>query len=132
MSMQDTISDLLTHIRNAQMVKKTFVTISSSINKIAILKVLKEEGYIKDFIILDDNAKKLKLKILLKYFDGKAVISKITRVSKPGLRIYKKKVDLPKVLGGLGIAIVSTSQGVMTDYNARKLGYGGEVLCFVE
>ncbi|QTM69018.1 30S ribosomal protein S8 [Buchnera aphidicola (Hormaphis cornu)] len=129
MSMQDPISDFLTCIRNSQNASKVAVTIPSSKLKISICAVLKQEGYIKDYKI--QKLKKPKLKIYLKYFQGKSVIDTIQRISSPSLRIYKKKTTLPKVLDGLGIAIVSTSQGVMTDYNARKLGIGGEVMCYI-
>lgn len=142
MSMQDPISDLLTRIRNGQQIKSNQISISSSKIKVAILNVLKKEGYIKDYIIKKE--KKPILEIFLKYHRGKPVIRRILRISKPSFRIYKNKKDLPRVLGGLGIAIISTSKGVMTDYQARnydlssyvknstKKGLGGEVLCFVE
>ena len=142
MSMQDPISDLLTRIRNGQQIKNKKVDIYSSKIKIAIVNVLKTEGYIRDYIVTKDQ--KPVLKIFLKYYQGKPVIKRIFRVSKPSFRIYKNKKNLPKVLGGLGIAIISTSKGVMTDYQARnyslnsheenstKKGLGGEVLCFVE
>jgi len=142
MSMQDPISDLLTRIRNGQQIRNRKVTISSSKIKIAIVNVLKEEGYISNYIV--KNEKKPVLEIFLKYYRGEPVIKRILRVSKPSFRIYKDKKNLPKVLGGLGIAIISTSRGVMTDYQARNYalssyienstekGLGGEVLCFVE
>ena len=142
MSMQDPISDLLTRIRNGQQIKSSVVKISSSKIKIAIVDVLKTEGYIKNYNITGD--KKPVLEIFLKYYKGLPVIKRIFRVSKPSFRIYKNKKDLPRVLGGLGIAVISTSRGVMTDYQARNYnlssykanstekGLGGEVLCFVE
>jgi len=142
MSMQDPISDLLTRIRNAQQIKRDKIIISSSKLKISIVNVLKQEGYIKNYNIIKSN--KPVLEIILKYYRGKPVIKRIFRISKPSFRIYKNKTELPKVLGGLGIAIISTSRGVMTDYEARNYeikkyiknsvskGIGGEVLCFVE
>ncbi|QQG46997.1 MAG: 30S ribosomal protein S8 [Candidatus Azosocius agrarius] len=132
MSMQDPISDLLTRIRNGQMAKKSFVTLSNSIKKIKILDVLKSEGYIKGYSVNMNNLNKNNLEIYLKYHKNKPVISKIKRVSRPGLRIYKKSNDLPFVLGGLGIAIISTSLGVVSDKKARMLNQGGEILCIVE
>ncbi|MEE8343108.1 MAG: 30S ribosomal protein S8 [Gammaproteobacteria bacterium] len=130
MTMTDPISDLLTRIRNGQMVGKVQVTMPSSKAKQSIAKVLKDEGYIVDFEVQDvDN--KPEMVITLKYYEGKPVIDRIERVSRPGLRIYKGKDALPKVLGGLGIAIISTSQGVMSDRAARAAGHGGEVLCVV-
>lgn len=128
--MTDPIADMLTRIRNAQNATKTQVNMPSSKLKIAICDVLKEEGYIADHTVAE-TAGKAQLKINLKYFEGKPVIEKIQRVSRPGLRVFKGKDDLPRVLGGLGIAIVSTSQGVMTDRAARVAGHGGEVLCIV-
>ena len=131
MSMCDPISDLLTRIRNGQNAKKSFVLISSSIKKIKILDVLKSEGYIKNYNVIN-NSNKSELEIYLKYYKNKPVISKIKRVSSPGLRVYRKKTNLPLVLGGLGIAIISTSSGIVSDKKARALGKGGEVLCVVE
>lgn len=131
MVMQDPIADLLTRIRNAQQVKKTKVELPSSKLKETIVKVLKEEGYINDYAVSDDSAKKT-LTVVLKYFNGKPVIENIERISKPSLRQYTGSSDIPRVRGGLGIAIVSTSKGVMSDKNARKLNLGGEVLCIVE
>jgi small subunit ribosomal protein S8 len=131
MSMQDPISDLLTRIRNGQMTKKSFVVIPSSSKKIKILDVLKNEGYIKGYNIIQ-NLNKNNLEIYLKYYKNKPVISKIKRVSCPGLRVYKGKNCLPLILGGLGIAIISTAMGVVSDKKARSLGVGGEVLCIVE
>jgi len=130
MSMTDPVADMLTRIRNAQQAKKTEVTMPSSSVKVSIANVLKDEGYISAYDI-NDNDGKASLSISLKYFEGKAVISKIDRVSRPGLRVYKSAKDLPKVINGLGVAIVSTSKGVMADRKARELGQGGEVLCAV-
>ena len=130
MSMTDPIADMLTRIRNAQKAAKFQVNMPSSKLKIAIAEVLRSEGYITDFTVTEFNGKP-KLSIILKYFEGKPVIEKIQRVSRPGLRVFKGSDELPKVLGGLGIAIVSTSQGVMTDRAARAAGHGGEVLCTV-
>lgn len=129
MSMQDPISDMLTRIRNGQAASKVSVKMPSSKQKVAIANVLKEEGYITDFAVAGDN--KPELEVTLKYFEGKKVIDTLKRVSRPGLRIYKGAADLPKVMGGLGIAIVSTSQGVMTDRAARKASIGGEIICYV-
>jgi small subunit ribosomal protein S8 len=128
--MTDPIADMLTRIRNAQMAEKVAVTMPSSKLKIAIAKVLKDEGYIDDFAVRGEAAKS-ELDIALKYYAGRPVIERIERVSKPGLRVYKGKDDLPKVMNGLGIAIVSTPQGVMTDRRARASNTGGEVLCIV-
>jgi len=130
MSMTDPISDMLTRIRNAQMVRRSVVTMPSSKLKISIAKVLKDEGYVEDFAVRP-NAGKPELDINLKYYAGEPVIEKIERVSRPGLRIYKGRDDIPKVMNGLGVAIVSTSRGVMTDRMARAAGVGGEVLCIV-
>ena len=130
MSMSDPIADMLTRIRNAQMVEKPSVTLPASKLKTAIAKVLKDEGYIEDFAVRGDGAKP-ELEIALKYYAGKPVIEKIERVSRPGLRIYKGRDDIPRVMNGLGVAIVSTSKGVMTDRRARETGIGGEVLCVV-
>jgi|SRR4051812_29417828 len=129
MSMSDPISDMLTRIRNAQMTEHAVVVMPSSKVKIAIAKVLKDEGYIDGFKVSEE-AKPV-LEIALRYYAGRPVIEKIERVSKPGLRIYKSKDDIPRVMNGLGIAIVSTSHGVMTDRKARATGVGGEVLCIV-
>lgn len=129
MSMSDPIADMLTRIRNGQSAAKTDVTMPASNIKQAIAKVLKDEGYIKDFSTTDEV--KPQLSVTLKYFDGKPVIESVKRVSRPGLRIYKSKDELPKVLNGLGIAIISTSKGVMTDREARAAGFGGEVICLV-
>jgi small subunit ribosomal protein S8 len=130
MSMSDPIADMLTRIRNAQMSEKTAVTMPASKVKASIAQVLKDEGYIDDFAVRD-NAGKRELAISLKYYAGRPVIERLERVSRPGLRIYKGSEDIPKVLNGLGVAIVSTSRGVMTDRKARGLGVGGEVLCLV-
>ncbi|HEY4732466.1 MAG TPA: 30S ribosomal protein S8 [Gammaproteobacteria bacterium] len=130
MSMTDPISDMLTRIRNAQAIAKAEVSMPSSKLKVAITKVLKEEGYISDFVILDED-KKAQLVITLKYHDGKPVIDEIKRASRPGLRVYRAKNELPKVMGGLGVAIVSTPAGIMTDRAARAAGHGGEIICYV-
>jgi small subunit ribosomal protein S8 len=130
MCMTDPIADMLTRIRNAQMAEKMAVTMPGSKLKVAIAKVLKDEGYIEDFAVRQ-NAGKNELDISLKYYAGRPVIERIERVSKPGLRVYRGKDDLPKVLNGLGIAIVSTPRGVMTDRGARSANVGGEVLCIV-
>ncbi len=129
MSMQDPIADMFTRIRNGQMANKIAVAMPSSKLRVAICGVLKSEGYISDFAVSDDV--KPVLEVTLKYFEGKQVIDTIERVSRPGLRIYKKKDELPKVMGGMGIAIVSTSKGVMTDRAARKAGMGGEIIGYV-
>lgn len=130
MSMTDPISDMLTRIRNGQRAEKTQVAMPSSKIKRAIAQVLKDEGYIEDFGESEMETTPV-LTVLLKYFQGEPVIERLVRVSKPGLRVYRGKSDLPRVVGGLGIAIVSTSQGVMTDRAARAAGHGGEVLCTV-
>lgn len=130
MSMSDPIADMLTRIRNAQLMEKVSVRMPSSKLKKAIAQVLKDEGYIDDFAVRDVNGLP-DLELALKYYAGRPVIEKIERISKPGLRIYKGREDLPKVMNGLGVAIVSTSRGVMTDRKARSLGVGGEVLCLV-
>lgn len=129
--MTDPIADMLTRIRNGLAAGKTDVTMPHSKLKVSIAEVLKSEGFITDFS-KTDVAGKPTLVVQLKYYQGKPVIEKMSRVSRPGLRIYKAKDELPKVMSGLGIAIVSTSQGVMTDRAARKEGYGGEVLCYVQ
>ncbi len=131
MSMSDPISDLLTRIRNAQMAEKASVLVPSSKLKVAIAEVLKEEGYIDGFNVVAGEGGKSTLEIALKYYSGRPVIEKIQRVSRPGLRVYKGSNDIPKVMNGLGIAIVSTSKGLMTDRKARANGIGGEVLCVV-
>ena len=129
MSMQDPIADLLTRVRNAQSVGHPEVAMPHSKAKAAICEVLEQEGYIEGFSVSGEG--KRELTVQLKYHAGEPVIAEIHRVSRPGLRIYKGKAELPKVRGGLGVAIVSTSQGVMTDRHARRLGVGGEVLCTV-
>lgn len=130
MSMTDPVADMLTRIRNAQMASKMSVSMPSSKLKLAIAKVLRDEGYIDKFAV-HENGSKPELLIELKYYDGSPVIERIDRVSRPGLRIYKGKDDLPRVMNGLGIAIVSTPKGVMTDRQARAGNMGGEVLCVV-
>ena len=130
MSMQDTVADMLTRVRNAQMAKKQVVSMPSSKLKVAIANVLQQEGYISNVEVAQDDAKST-LTITLKYFEGKPVIESIKRVSRPGLRQYRNKDSLPSVKQGLGVAIVSTSKGVMTDRAARAAGIGGEVLAFV-
>jgi small subunit ribosomal protein S8 len=130
MPMTDPIADMLTRIRNAQRSEKQTTLIPASKLKSAIAQVLKDEGYIEGFALRDGDGKP-QLEISLKYYAGKPVIEKIERVSRPGLRIYRQKDELPKVMNGLGVAIVSTSRGVMTDRKARGLGVGGEVLCIV-
>ncbi|PSJ41145.1 30S ribosomal protein S8 [Zobellella taiwanensis] len=129
MSMQDPIADMLTRIRNGQAANKVAVTMPSSKVKVAIAKVLKEEGYITDYKVAGET--KAELEVTLKYFQGEPVVEMIQRVSRPGLRIYKKRDELPKVMAGMGVAIVSTSKGVMTDRAARKAGMGGEIICYV-
>ncbi len=130
MSMHDPIADMLTRIRNAQTAQKETVAMPSSTKKEAIAKVLKDEGYISSFEVTAEGAKKT-LSVTLKYYQGKAVIETLDRVSRPSLRIYRSKDQLPSVLGGLGIAIISTSKGLMTDRKARAMSLGGEVICFV-
>ena len=130
MSMTDPIADMITRIRNAQQANKSDVNMPSSKAKVNIAKVLKEEGYIAYYNVSSVKGKK-SLLILLKYYDGKPVISRIDRVSSPGLRIYKSTTELPKVIGGLGMAVVSTSHGVMADHEARIMGHGGEIICTV-
>jgi small subunit ribosomal protein S8 len=127
--MQDTLADMFTRIRNAQMASKADVKMPSSKMKISVAQVLKDEGYVADFVVTADI--KPELTITLKYFDGKPVIESIDRVSRPSLRQYKGAAKLPKVSGGLGVAVVSTSQGVMTDRAARAAGVGGEVICTI-
>lgn len=130
MSMSDPVADMLTRIRNAQASEKTSVAMPSSKLKIAIAGVLKEEGYVEDFKVTQDGSKAV-LEIGLRYHAGRPVIERIERVSRPGLRIYRASRDIAPVMNGLGIAIVSTSRGVMTDRKARASGVGGEVLCIV-
>jgi small subunit ribosomal protein S8 len=130
MSMSDPIADMLTRIRNAQGVQKTTVAMPSSKLKVAIAKVLKDEGYIEDFATAAEGGK-VELKIGLKYYVGRPVIERLERVSRPGLRVYKGKDEIPTVMNGLGVTIVSTPKGVMTDRKARATGVGGEVICYV-
>jgi small subunit ribosomal protein S8 len=130
MSMSDPIADMLVRIRNAQLVGHAEVGMPASRLKASIAKVLKDEGYIEDFALSENGARK-ELRIGLKYYAGKPVIERLERVSKPGLRVYKGHDDIPRVMNGLGVAILSTSRGVMTDRKARADGVGGEVLCIV-
>jgi small subunit ribosomal protein S8 len=130
MSMTDPVADLLTRIRNGQTARQARVTLASSKLKTSILKVLKDEGYIADYQVASEAGKPV-LTVDLKYFEGRPVIDRLERVSRPGLRIYRGKDELPKVLNGLGTVIVSTPKGVMTDKQARAIGQGGEVLCIV-
>ena len=129
MSMQDPIADMLTRIRKGQAANKVAISMPSSKLKVAIANVLADEGYIESVKVVE--GVKPELEITLKYFQGKPVVESIQRISRPGLRIYKRKDELPKVMGGLGIAIVSTSKGVMTDRAARQAGLGGEIICYV-
>lgn len=129
MSMQDPIADLLTRIRNGQMAEHSTVSMPSSKLKVSVCGVLEKEGFIRGYAV--EEGVKSELTVELKYHEGTAVIEKIARVSRPGLRIYKRREQLPKVNGGLGISIISTPKGVMTDREARKAGVGGEVLCMV-
>ena len=130
MSMTDPIADFLTRIRNGQRASKPEVAVPSSRIKLALAKVLKEEGYIDDFALASEGSKAT-LTVRLKYYQGRPVIDRLERVSRPGLRVYKGKDDLPRILGGMGVAIISTSSGVMSDREARAGGHGGEVLCIV-
>jgi small subunit ribosomal protein S8 len=130
MSMSDPVSDMLTRIRNAQMVGHAETVMPASRLKASIAQVLKDEGYIEDFALRDNGATK-ELHIGLKYYAGRPVIERLERVSKPGLRVYKSRDDIPRVMNGLGVAILSTSRGVMTDRKARADGVGGEILCIV-
>ena len=129
MSLQDPISDMLTRVRNAQKAKKVSVEMPASKQKANIAAVLKDEGYISGFNVSDGSLSKLVIE--LKYFQGRPVIEQVRRISRPGLRIFKSKDDLPTINGGLGIAIISTSKGLMTDRQARAAGHGGEVICSV-
>ena len=129
MSLQDPIADMLTRVRNAQKANKVSVRMPASKQKARIAAVLKDEGYISDFKVSDDTRQQLVID--LKYYQGKPVIEDLRRISRPGLRIFKSKDDLPSINGGLGIAIISTSKGVMTDAQARAAGHGGEVICSV-
>jgi len=130
MSMSDPIADMLTRIRNAQSTNKVVVSMPNSKVKVGIAGVLKDEGYITDFRV-DENNGKPNLEVTLKYFEGRGVIDSIKRASRPGLRIYRGKDDIPRVLDGLGIVVVSTSRGFMTDVAARAAGHGGELICYV-
>ncbi|MEZ5524911.1 MAG: 30S ribosomal protein S8 [Pseudomonadales bacterium] len=130
MSMQDTLADMITRVRNAQMAAKTSVSMPSSKMKVSVAKVLEQEGFINGYAVGGEEAKPT-LTIELRYFEGKPVIEEIQRASRPSQRVYKGKEDLPKVRGGLGISIVSTSKGVMTDKAAREAGVGGEIICTV-
>lgn len=130
MSMSDPIADMLTRIRNAQAVEKASVVMLSSKLKVAIAKVLKDEGYIDEFAVTEQGGKST-LTIGLKYYAGRPVIERLERVSKPGLRVYKGRNEIPQVMNGLGVAIISTPQGLMTDRRARATGVGGEVICYV-
>ena len=130
MSMTDPIADMLIRIRNAQMVGHVEVAMPASKLKASIAQVLKDEGYVEDFALREDGAKK-ELRIGLKYYAGRPVIERLERVSKPGLRVYRGRDDIPRVMNGLGVAILSTSRGVMTDRKARADGVGGEILCIV-
>ncbi len=130
MSMTDPIADMLTRVRNALAAGKLSVTMPSSKQKVAIANLLKDEGYINDVSVKDIDGKPV-MEVSLKYYEGRPVIELIKRVSRPGLRVYKGKDELPSVMGGLGVAVVSTSKGLMTDRAARKAGHGGEILCFV-
>jgi small subunit ribosomal protein S8 len=130
MSMSDPIADMLTRIRNAQMVQKPIVAMPASKLKVAIAQVLKDEGYIDGYLVKAEGAKQ-ELLVSLKYYAGRPVIERIERVSRPGLRVYKGRHNIPNVMNGLGVAIVTTPKGVMTDRKARQVGIGGEVLCYV-
>ncbi|MFP3891443.1 30S ribosomal protein S8 [uncultured Ralstonia sp.] len=130
MSMSDPIADMLTRIRNAQAVEKASVVMPSSKLKAAIAKVLKDEGYIDEFAVTEQGGKST-LTIGLKYYAGRPVIERLQRVSRPGLRVYKGRNEIPQVMNGLGVAIISTPQGLMTDRKARATGVGGEVICYV-
>ena len=130
MSMQDPISDMLTRIRNGQSAGKIRIMMPMSKQKTAVAEVLRQQGYIRD-VAVEEIEGKGQLAILLRYFEGKPVIEMLRRISRPGLRVYKRKDDLPKVMDGLGIAIISTSKGLMTDSQARAAGHGGEVVCIV-
>ncbi|MBZ4194877.1 MAG: 30S ribosomal protein S8 [Candidatus Contendobacter sp.] len=131
MSMTDPIADMLTRIRNAQSATKTQVTMPASKVKTAIAQVLRDEGYITDFAVVPTDPGKAELTVVLKYFEGRRVIDRIDRISKPGRRVFCGKDDLPNVMNGLGVAIISTPRGLMSDRAARVAGHGGEVLCFV-
>jgi len=128
--MSDPIADMLTRIRNGQIAGHTKVVMPSSKVKIAVAKVLEDEGYVSAYSVSEKNGKS-ELSVDLKYFEGKPVIETLKRVSRPGLRVYKNKNELPKVIGGLGVAVISTSKGIMSDRNARSQGIGGEILCYI-
>ena len=130
MNMTDPIADMLTRIRNATMARHSRVLIPASNMKIAIAQILKEEGYIKDFDVVRDTPQGT-LRVSLKYVDKRPVLTQLKRISKPGLRVYAKSKDMPRILGGLGVAIVSTPQGVMTAADAKRANVGGEILCYV-
>jgi small subunit ribosomal protein S8 len=130
MSMTDPIADFLTRIRNGQHAGKPEVSAPASQAKLALARVLKDEGYIDDFVLGEDDGRQT-LVVRLKYFQGRPVIERLERVSRPGLRVYRRKDDLPRILGGMGTAIVSTSKGLMTDRDARAAGHGGEIVCIV-
>ena len=130
MSMQDPIADMFTRIRNGQQAGKVRVVMAMSKQREALARVLTEQGYVRDFSIEEVDGKS-QLAIVLKYFEGRPVIEMLKRISRPGLRVYKRKNELPKVMDGLGIAIVSTSKGLMTDRQARSAGHGGEIVCIV-
>lgn len=133
MSMQDPISDLLTQIRNGYLAKKDFIIVYSSKLKLSLVELLKNEFFLKDYLVLDSDSKKPRLKVFLRYYGkGIPILRRITRISKPSVKVYKKKEFLPNVLNGFGIAIVSTPVGLLTDKKARELGHGGEILCIVE
>ena len=131
MSMSDPIADMLTRIRNAQSSNKESVQMPSSKVKVAISKLLQDEGYIKAFSLVESDGVKKTISIDLKYYESKPVIESIKRVSRPGLRVFRGKDDLPSVLGGLGVAVISTSRGIMSDREAKKQGFGGEVICAI-
>ena len=131
MSMSDPIADMLTRIRNAQSSNKESVQMPSSKVKVAISKLLQDEGYIKGFSLVESDGVKKAISIDLKYYESKPVIESIKRVSRPGLRVFRGKDDLPSVLGGLGVAVISTSRGIMSDREAKKQGFGGEVICAI-
>ena len=130
MSMTDPVADMLTRIRNGQSARKVSVLVPSSKLKLSLCEVLKQEGYIEDFTV-GNEAQKSTIEVRLKYYQGSPVIESAERISKPGRRVYKPSKELPKVLGGFGIAIVSTSKGLMTDQQAKAVGYGGEILCYI-
>lgn len=130
MSMSDPIADMLTRIRNGQIAGHSTVVMPASKVKVAVAKVLEDEGYVSAYSVSEKNGKS-ELSVDLKYFEGKPVIEMLKRVSRPGLRVYKNKNELPKVIGGLGVAVVSTSKGIMSDRNARNQGIGGEIICYI-